>query len=139
MERQARRSFAFGTAQRNSAVMRHSARKTKLPTIAKEASGRLSKLQQARNPGRERPLGPTGSEVIISKNRICNWSIHPFRMPCTGWPRAEDKMALDGTSGRRGCPSGQGSLSLGVADVGILESVSHLAILWRLFSSKCVR
>ena len=75
MERQARRCFAVGTAQRNSAVMRHSARKTKLPTIAREASRRLSKLQQARNPGREHPSRPSGPDVIISKNRIRNRSI----------------------------------------------------------------
>ena len=57
-------------------------------------------------------------------------AIRPFRMPCTGRPGAEDKMALDGTSERRGCPLGQGSLSLGVADEGSSGSVSHLALLW---------
>ena len=82
MERQARRCFAVGSAQRNSAVMRHSARKIKLPTIAREASGRLSKLQQleqARNPGREHPSRPSGPDVIISKNRIRNRSIERWQ------------------------------------------------------------
>ena len=32
-------------------------------------------------------------------------AIRPFRMPCTGRPGAEDKMALDGTSERCGSPS----------------------------------
>ena len=52
--------------------------------------------------------------------------------------RTARSMALDGTSERRGCPSGQGSVCLGVADEGSSGSVSHLALLWRLFSSKCV-
>ena len=83
------------------------------------------------------PVECSNFEVHVNTRSLAlEHSIHPFRMPCTGRPGAEDKMALDGTSERRGCPSGQGSLSLGVADEGSSGSVSHLDLLWWHFSTK---
>ena len=42
---------------------------------------------------------------LYTKSAVSESSIHPLRMPYTRRPGAEDKMALDGTSERRGSPS----------------------------------
>ena len=41
---------------------------------------------------------------LLCSLALCIACIHPFCMPCTGRPGAEDKMALDGTSKIRGHP-----------------------------------